>query len=93
MKGVTMLELNAEGYNLIEADNGVWYLQVVGDTAFKGTFREVYLFSIYRIGFKPEDLDEAILDMANLGHNAAHFGAFKKYIYPFTNELSVRKAA
>lgn len=88
-----MLELNAEGYNLIEATKGVWYLQVVGDTAFTGTFREVYLFAIYRIGFKAVDLDEAILDMGKTNSNAAHFGTFKRYIFPFNVDVASREAA
>ena len=55
---------------MIEAKNNVWYLQVVGDTAYEGSFREVVLYAVYRVGFKLSDIDSAVQDMAKNGHNA-----------------------
>lgn len=85
-----MLDFNIEGYNLIEGEY-CWYLQVVGDTVFTGTFREVYVFAIRRGGFKSVDLDEAILDMVNKNCNAAHFGAFKRYMYAHNVDVASGK--
>jgi len=89
-----MLDRNIEGYNLIEIDKDIWYLQVVGDTIFSGTFREVIVYAVRQFGFKMKDIDEAIQDMVNNNHNVAHFGMYKSFIYSSFMELvPIRKAS
>lgn len=72
-----------EGYNLIEVESNSWAIQVIGDTVFTGTFREVILFSIVRLGFTMEELNIALNDMLTNGDDTAHFGIYRTFLYTF----------
>ena len=88
-----MLQHNLAGYNMIEGQNNVWYLQVVDRIAFTGTLKEVVKFAIIRLGFNFHDLHEAILFLGANGYNAAHFGMHKRFIYTFNQDLTTIKKA
>lgn len=89
-----MLETNFYGFNLIEGENETWYLQVINKVALKGSFKEIVIYAILRLGFDANEIDEAIKDMYSTGTNAAHFGSNRTFIYSFNKDLySSRKAS
>jgi len=88
-----MLERNTEGYNLIEVTNDVWRIDVINGRSFTGTFLEVVLFSVLKLGFNINEIDLAVKDMIDQNHNAAHFGMWTGFIFSFKYEREVRKAS
>lgn len=88
-----MLKANFEGYNLIEYSKDEWYLQVIGQVAYKGTFRQAIIFAISKLGFKIEELDMAINIMLQEDHNIAHFGMYRGFMYSHRQDFSKRKVA
>jgi hypothetical protein len=89
-----MAKPNIMGYNLIDAGNNEWYLQVVGEAAFTGTIKDVIKYAVYHLYFNFEEIESAINSMIETNSNAAHFGMFKKFIYPFNQDFTpIRKAS
>lgn len=87
-----MLEINFSGYNLIEGENNVWYLQVIDKVALKGNFREIVIYAVVKLGFNISEIDEAIKDMYETGTNAAHFGSNRSFIYSFEKDFYYKMA-
>lgn len=84
-----MKRSNLAGYNISEEGVNLWNIQVIDDTIYVGTFSEVVIYSIIRLGFKLEDIDIAINIMLEEGHNSAHFGMNRTFIYSFQREEKV----
>lgn len=74
------MEFNG-GFNLVEVTDNVWFIQPIGGESFGGTFSEVVLICIYKYGFKFKEIEEAVKAMLELGHNSAHFGVYRTFIF------------
>lgn len=88
-----MLERNVEGYNLIEITNDIWRIEVISGRSFTGTFLEVVLFSVLKLGFNINEIDLAVKDMIDNSHSAAHFGMWSGFIFSFNHQREIRKAS
>lgn len=88
-----MLESNIEGYNLIETKDNLWTIQVINGHCFSGTFLEVIMYAILRLGFNIDELDLAVKEMVDNNHNAAHFGMWSRFIFSFNKAEEYRKAS
>lgn len=69
------------GFNLVEVADNMWFIQPIGGISFGGTFSEVVLVSIYKYGFKMKEIEEAVKVMLELGHDSAHFGVYRTFIF------------
>lgn len=78
-----MLERNIEGFNLIETSDNQWTIQTINGRAFSGTFLEVVMYCIIRLGFNVNEIDAAVKTMVRENHNAAHFGMWCGFIFSF----------
>jgi len=88
-----MFELNTAGYDLYEVGD-LWFLHVKGGSVFSGTFYKVARHAISVLGFKATEIEEAIGEMTKNGHNGAHFGMYKGFIFSFNKEFkSVKRAS
>lgn len=88
-----MLERNVEGYNLIEITNEIWKIETVNGRQFIGTFLEVAMYGVMKLGFNINQIDVAVQDMMKNGNNAAHFGMWASFIYSFNTAKEERKAS
>jgi hypothetical protein len=77
---------NPFGYNLLELGHNSWAVQIIEQRLYTGTFREVILFSIVRLGFDMAELDKALTDMLDNKHDIAHFGMFKTFLYSYKSD-------
>jgi len=82
------MHFNPGGYNIVAVSvtNDSWYLRVVDHTVFTGTMREVALYAVQRLGFKFKEIHAAFDAIAQEGHNVAHFGMNKDFIYSSLDE-------
>lgn len=86
--------LNSEGYDLYEITKDQWVLHVKGGNIYNGTFKKLIKYAIVKLGFEMEEIELAIGEMLNKGHNGAHFGMYKTFIFSFIKEFkSVKKAS
>jgi hypothetical protein len=79
--------LNGAGYDLYEKSNDEWILNVKGGSVFVGTFRKVVTHAVTRMGFELDEIDFAVKQMLDKGHNAAHFGMYRSFIFSFQKEF------
>ena len=93
LHGVIMLERNIEGYNLIEITSDNWCIETVNGRKFSGTFLEVAMYAVIKLGFKINEIDLAVQDMVKNGNNAAHFGMWACFIFSFSTGSEIRKAS
>lgn len=82
---------NETGYTLLEVEKDIWFFNVVDGESFGGTLKEVVLFAIFKHQVKFSDIELAIQDMIKEGHNAAHFGMWKSFIYSYKHDYNVRR--
>lgn len=89
-----MEELETRGYHLVEVDSSLWLLLSGDLTLRRGSFLQVATYMVASKGFKYEQLDEAITAMTRKGHNAAHFGMYKDFMYSVEMEFgNVKKVS
>ena len=86
-----MKSFNPAGYNIAEKGINLWTVQVINDTIYVGSFSEVVIYSIIRLGFKLEDIEFAVSTMLEEGHNVAHFGMNRTFLYSFQREKEDRE--
>lgn len=72
-------------YELYDKGN-IWEIHIAGKGAYSGSFLKIMYFCVTRLGFKTEDLEEAIHWMVKENHNAAHFGVWKRFMWSFNRE-------
>jgi hypothetical protein len=51
--------------------------------AMEGSRLAILVYMTSELGFKPEELQEALLDMLDKGHDSAHFGMNRTFIHSF----------
>lgn len=86
--------LNATGYDLYEVTHNEWVLHVNNGDIYRGTFYKVARYAAAKLNFSLEEIELAAVEMTKIGHNGAHFGAFKRFIYTFNKDFkNVAKAA
>lgn len=88
-----MLERNIEGYNLTEIGGNIWKIQTINGRSFTGTFLEVVLYAVIKLGFNINEIDAAVKVMVELGHDSAHFGMWTRFIFTFNMEKEVYRRA
>lgn len=89
-----MIHMNTAGYNLLEISHNIWCLEVADkDQNFVGTFREVVLYSLFKGYFDIEEINVAVQTMLEEGHNSAHFGMNKFFLFTFNRTTPMRKAS
>lgn len=79
--------LNTAGYDLYEITRDEWILHVKNGPIFSGSLKKVGLHAVAHMGFKPEELEVAVIEMNRNGHNGAHFGMYKGFIFSFSKEF------
>jgi hypothetical protein len=86
---------NSGGYDLIEMGNDQWAMNVRGGSLFVGSFRKVVMHSVAVLGFNLKEIEFAVKEMLDKGHNSAHFGMYKGFIFTFekdfTNAIPTKK--
>ena len=82
-----MLGLNTAGYDLYEVSNNEWVLECKNGTKYEGTFAKVIRVAILTLDFNADDIDSAVVAMLEKGHDAIHFGMYKKWIFTFSKEV------
>lgn len=70
------------GFDLVE-ENNTWHYQINNQTVFKGDLKSVVSYMITTQGFEIDHIEEVLLEMNELGHNAAHFGVFCSMIFTY----------
>lgn len=75
--------LYSAGYDLYEISKDEWHMTDLDSRVYMGTFKEVVKHAVTMWGFKLSEVEIAISEMVNKGHNAAHFGVYKKFIFTF----------
>ena len=73
-----MYEIYQLGSDLFEIHSSFY-----GEQAMRGTRLAILTYAVHTLGFKPMELEMALLDMIKRDHNAAHFGINKTFIYSF----------
>lgn len=79
--------LNAAGYDLYEITKDEWILNVKNGPIYAGSFKKVIKHAVVRMGFDLQELELAVSEMVKNGHNGAHFGMYKGFIYSFQKEF------
>jgi len=54
--------------------------------AMEGTMLAIGTYMVSQLGFKPVELEAALLDMLEQDRDAAHFGIMKTFIYSFNKD-------
>lgn len=85
--------INTAGYDLYEVTQDEWIINAKGGPLFAGTFKDVVKHAIAKMGFELEEIEIATQEMIKMGHNAAHFGMFRGFIYTFNKEFNERKVS
>jgi hypothetical protein len=85
--------LNTAGYDLYEVSEDHWALHVKDGPVFIGTFKKVVIHAATRLGFKLSEIEFATKEMINKGHNGAHFGMYRGFIFTFQREFKHVKQA
>lgn len=88
-----MLERNFEGFNLVEITKDIWRLETIGGRDFNGTFLEVVLYAIIKLGFNINEIDTAVKTMLQENHNAAHFGMWARFMFSFNSIKELQRRA
>jgi len=86
-------KMDAKGYDLYEAFTDQWVIDLKNGQAFHGTFKEVAKAMVGQLGFEANEIEDAVTYMTKLGHNAAHFGTFQRFIFSFNKEVDNEKAS
>lgn len=68
-------------YDLIMQIDGSWILKASQISVAKGTLKDVVAIMIKRYKFLMSEIEYAIEDMDIKGHNRAHFGMGKSFIF------------
>ena len=86
--------LNTAGYDLYEIEQDKWALHVKDGPVFIGSFRKVVTHAVTRLKFKLDEIEYATKEMIDKGHNGAHFGMYRGFIFTFQKEFKhVRQAS
>ena len=85
--------LNSLGYDIYEIHANAWILHTKGGEVFADTYQNVVRHAL-SLGFDSVELEDGVSEMVKKGHNAAHFGMHKGFIFTFKREFkSVQKAS
>jgi hypothetical protein len=80
---------------LVEVAHDKWFISTKDGVQFNGTFRNVVYHMVANMGFDVAEIDYAIKelmpDQEMLGHNAIHFGMYKRFL--FTCQKEIRRKA
>ena len=79
--------MNSSGYDLYEITKDEWILHIKDGPMFVGTLKKVGVHAVTKMGFKLEQIEIAVNDMNQRGHNGAHFGMYKDFIFSFKKEF------
>lgn len=80
------------GYELVEVEKDIWFLQVDNEQPYYGTFKEVVRFAIIYHDFTLDEIESAVQNMLELNHNAANFGIYGGFIFSYKYSFDTRKA-
>jgi len=89
-------QTSAFGFDVYQpfGDIDQWVLDFRNGDAFHGSFREIVKHMIENLGFESQEIDEAISCLCKAsGHNAIHFGIYKKFIFSFKKEVDWEKVS
>jgi len=87
------LSLNINGFDIYELQLDIWVIHVKDSNIYYGTFAEVVVYSITRLGFSSDQLELAVQEMVKYDNNAAHFGMNRSFIFTFNKGFSDVKIA
>lgn len=79
-------------FELYEINENEWQLHAAGE-AFSGPFVKVIALGIMKYDFLADEFDVAVTEMVKNGHDAAHFGFGRRFIYSFNKEAKYEKKA
>ncbi len=85
--------LNTAGYDLYEITKDEWIIHIKNGDIFAGSFKKVIIHAITRLGFSMEEIEISVTEMLKYGHNGAHFGTYKSFIYTFQKEFKYEQAS
>jgi hypothetical protein len=84
---------SAAGYDLYEAFDDNWVIDLKNGNAFYGSFTDVIKYMISNLDFYHEDIEIAVQEMCQSKLNASHFGLNKTFIYSFSKEIVLDKVS
>jgi hypothetical protein len=85
--------LTSLGYDLYEVSDNCWAIHIKGGKLFIGTFKEVVTACVTKLGFELEEFEFATKEMIDKGHNGAHFGMYRSFMFTFQREFKYDKAS
>jgi hypothetical protein len=74
-------------YDLYEPFHNIWVIDCKSGK-FYGNLREVLSYMINKLNFDLHEIEDALLQMTQREHNAAHFGTFKAFLFTFNKEIT-----
>lgn len=85
--------LNSAGYDLYEVTRDEWILHVKDGPIYHGTLKKIGVFAVRKMGFDIRDIDVATKEMLKNGHNAAHFGMYRGFMFSFQKNFKADERA
>lgn len=83
--------MDSAGYDLYEVTRDEWVLEVKNGPIFHGTLVKIGVHAVKRMGFKMGDIEIATQEMLKHGHNAAHFGMYRTFMFTFQKDFKTDK--
>lgn len=63
-----------------------WQLVTSKYGTFRGTFLKLSCLMVYKLDFKPDEIDVAIQDMCQTGNDRAQFGIWKTFVFSYNSK-------
>lgn len=64
-----------------------------GNKSMEGSLLAILTHCVYNLGFDPDELQDALLDMINTEKDAANFGINRRFIYSFSRKEKYGRAS
>jgi hypothetical protein len=80
--------LGPQGFDIYEVTPNEWVLDTKVAEIYAGTFVQMATYAALKYGFSLDEIEFAVTEMTKHGHNGAHFGVNRGFIFSFTMDFT-----